>query len=86
MTDHTDKPVLFTESGWFRVGPMGWESSDDEQASFVARFFALMKEVKPLVIIWSFLYDQDVPEPFTTMGLLARGSSGSKAWNAWLGE
>jgi hypothetical protein len=53
---------------------------------FIARFFAPTKEVKPLVTIWSFLYDQDVPEPFTTMGLLAKGSSGSKAWDAWLRE
>jgi len=33
VADHTDKPVLFTKSGWFRVGPTGWESSDDEQAA-----------------------------------------------------
>jgi hypothetical protein len=40
--------------------------------------------LKPKLLIWSFLYDQDAAEPFTSMGLLGKDDSTSPAWETWL--
>ena len=73
-----NKPIVFTEIGWFREGPVGWESSDDEQKLFV--------EIPPTRIsldvrlnIWSFLYDPDTDSLFRTMGLLEDSEETSPA-------
>jgi hypothetical protein len=81
---HTDKPVAFTEVGWFREGFPGWESGPEEQAEFIDRFFKLTGNVDPVMVVWSFLYDQNVQQPFDTMGLLDVEEAHTEAWDAWL--
>jgi hypothetical protein len=84
VRNHTEKPVIFTEAGWFSVGPPGWESSEEEEARFVDFYLDQAASLKPGLLIWSFLYDQNVQAPFDTMGLLARNETTSPAWEAWL--
>ena len=84
ITLHTSKPLIFTEAGWFRTGFEGWESSSEEQARFVALYKTKTEPLEPELLIWSFLYDQDAPQPFTTMGLLRKDDLTSLAWEAWL--
>ena len=79
----TKKPTAFTEIGWFREGPVGWESSAEEQAAFIKKFFQISKNTQPHFIVWSFLYDQKIQEPFSTMGLLKNSEETSPAWEAW---
>src|SRR3989338_7542474 len=39
---HTNKPIAFTEIGWHsKPSPIGWESSEQEQADFISKFFLL---------------------------------------------
>jgi hypothetical protein len=76
---HTAKPIIFTEIGWTSSAKVaGWESSEDEQAQFIDRFFALTKELNPQVVIWSFLYDQALAEPFAAMGLITSAGDDKK--------
>lgn len=83
---YTQKPILFTETGWFREGPTGWESSEEEQAAFISLLFDLTKELKPQMIIWSFLYDPASQDLFNSMGLLRSAEETSAAWEAWIKE
>ena len=81
---HTTKPVAFTEIGWHSsADPPGWESSEAEQADFVALFFERTEVLKPEFRIWSFLYDQGVPVPFHSMGLYRADGNPKPAWDAW---
>ncbi len=80
---HINKPLAYAEVGWFRTGPVGWESSVEEQAAFIERFFSLTGG-NSRFSVWPFLYDQPVPEPATTMGLLQKIEETSAAWEAWL--
>ncbi|HPR41070.1 MAG TPA: hypothetical protein PK718_00790 [Candidatus Methanofastidiosa archaeon] len=86
ILSHTQKDVAIVESGWFRNGPAGWESSSQEQAEFVEFLTNHTDELSPRFIIWSFLYDQDVQYPFDSMGLLAADEESSPAWEAWKGS
>jgi len=82
---HTSKPVAFTEIGWHSAAsPVGWESSEAEQAEFVARFYALTQGVAPELAIWSFLYDPKTVEPFNSMGLRRPDGTARPAWEAWI--
>jgi hypothetical protein len=82
---HTSKPIAFTEVGWHSAAsPAGWESSEAEQAQFVARFFSLTRGLDMKMAIWSFMYDQKVPEPFNSMGLRRGDGSARTAWNEWV--
>lgn len=85
IREHTLLQVAFVEVGWFRDGPQGWESDQEEQATFIQTFFDLTEELKPQVLVWSFMYDQDIQEPFDSMGLLDRDEAYTEAWDAWLG-
>jgi len=85
IRSHTSKEVFITESGWFREGPEGWESDDEEQASFIHALFDLTEDLEPPLLIWSFLYDPDVQIPFDTMGLLDANEAHTRAWEAWTG-
>ncbi len=82
ITQHTSKPIAYTEAGWFRVGVARWESTPEEQARFVSRYLELTKPLNPGLLVWSFLYDQDAGEPFSSMGLLGKDDSTSPAWEA----
>ncbi|MBI4144721.1 hypothetical protein HY493_00750 [Candidatus Woesearchaeota archaeon] len=81
---HTTKPVGFSEIGWFRDGPAGWESSQDEQARFIRRFSSLTKGLDAELFIWPFVYDPAAHEPFDSAGLLESTQEDSAAWQAWL--
>lgn len=85
IASYTKKPVAFTEIGWHSAAyPPGYESSEAEQAAFVETFFELTKDVDLKLCIWSFLYDQDIVEPFNTMGLYDKRGNAKQAWNAWI--
>jgi hypothetical protein len=85
IAKHTSKPIAFTEIGWLRVGPRaaGWESSAEEQATFIKRIPDLFSAIKPAFVIWPFLFDQAIGPPFEHMGLLPPASSTSPGWEAW---
>lgn len=84
IREYTGKPIVFTETGWFREGPAsGWESSAEEQAEFIHRWFGLTDFVDPQFVIWSFMYDPEIDPPFKTMGLIPDGENTSAAWEAW---
>jgi outer membrane lipoprotein-sorting protein len=86
ISNHTTKPIAFTEIGWHsQAYPPGWESSESEQAEFVDTFFALTNGLNVELAIWSFLYDPDIIKPFDSMGLYYRTSGVAKqAWYQWL--
>ena len=74
---HTAKPVAFTELGWPAADEApGWTSSQADQASFVRRFNGATTALPPRLIVWSFVYDQQVSAPFDHLGLL--NSDGSQ--------
>ena len=58
ITEHTSLPIAFTEMGWFRHGFTGWESTPEEQAAYIDRYFELSEPIDPVFTIWSFYYDQ----------------------------
>ena len=85
IRDRTTKTVVFTEIGWHsEASPVGWESSESEQAEFVKTFFDLTKELKPEFAIWSFLYDQNIIQPFNSMGFFISDGSAKLVWNKWI--
>ncbi|MDX1535836.1 MAG: hypothetical protein R3346_03690 [Candidatus Spechtbacterales bacterium] len=84
ILSHTDKPIAFSETGWFREGPDSeWESSVEEQERYIRKLPSLISPTNPKFVTWLFLYDQETRPPFTTMGLLAPEDETSDAWEAW---
>ena len=82
--DHTAKATAFTEVGWpSGTEAPGYESSNDEQAAFVARFGTLVSPSNPAFVIWSFLYDQGTPKPFSSIGLIGRDGTAKPALQVW---
>jgi hypothetical protein len=86
IREHTMKEVLFTEIGWFREGPEGWESSETEQADFIRTFFDLTSGIEPSLSIWSFMYDQKAQYPFDSMGLMDVNEAHVEAWEDWTSQ
>jgi len=85
IKSHTSKPIAFTEIGWHSAAsPLGWESSEEEQAEFVQRFFNLSSGLDKQIAIWSFLYDQNTIEPFNSMGLFRSDKTSRPAWDKWV--
>ena len=87
VSNHTSKPIAITEMGWHtQASPAGWESSEAEQAAFVARFFDISDVSTLEFVIWSFLYDPDTNESvFGTIGLKDRTTGLAKqAWPVWV--
>lgn len=85
IQQHTSKPVAFMEIGWHsNANPAGWESSNTKQAQFVTVFFNLTKGLNKEIAIWSFLYDQNITEPFNSMGLWTVNDEAKPAWNTWI--
>ena len=84
---HVNESVGFTEIGWHTGNVSGgWGSSQEEQAAFVSRFFALTKGLNRAFVVWSFLYDQAAVVPFNTMGLFYVNGTAKLAWQTWLSE
>ena len=87
IASRTSKPIAITELGWSANSTIaGWESDDAEQAGFVARFFELMEPLRDRseMVVWSFLFDQELDDPFTGIGLRRPDGSARPAWDAWL--
>jgi hypothetical protein len=81
---HTAKPIAFTEMGWHTAPtPTGWEGSEEKQRDFVGLFFNYTGSLNKELAIWSFLYDQNVPLPFNSMGFFGANGSQKLAWNTW---
>jgi hypothetical protein len=76
----------FTEMGWHSSAfPVGWESSEQEQADFVDLFFSLNEPHSAEFIVWSFMYDPATSQPFNAMGLRRSSDGGAKiAWDVWI--
>jgi hypothetical protein len=83
IAEHSALPVAFTETGWFREGLPGWESSPEEQTAFIDRYFELSESIDPVFTIWSFFYDQETFEPFSTMGLIDVNMTVTAGFDAW---
>jgi hypothetical protein len=84
LPQRTAKPIAFSEIGWpSSLGAAGWQSSEEEQARFVTRFFELTRTLEPRIAIWSFLYDQSLADPFRGIGLLRPDGTKRPAWQAW---
>ncbi|MFN0152682.1 MAG: hypothetical protein ACKVU1_18420 [bacterium] len=89
IASRTTKPIAFTELGWHVSATIPeWESDEAEQAAFVARFADLAAPLgsQTEMVIWSFLYDAGLPEPFVGMGLRRDDGSARPAWDAWLAQ
>lgn len=85
IASHTSKPVAIIETGWHTASsPIGWEGSDSKQAAFVTRLFSSISAMNIELVVWSFLYDQNVIEPFNSMGLWRRDGTSKPAWQTWL--
>ncbi len=86
IESHVTTSAAFVELGWHSAAsPVGWESSEAEQAEFVDRFLALTAGIDPSFVVWSFLYDPPAPEPFNTMGLRSATTREAKAaWQHWV--
>lgn len=85
INQHVSKPIAFTENGWHTEAyPPGWESSEEEQAEYVERFFELTKDLDVELTIWSFMYGQGTIQPFNTMGLRRPDGTAKPAWDAWV--
>jgi hypothetical protein len=85
IQQYTQKPIAFVEIGWHADSSIpGWESSESEQAAFVETFFRLTKGLDMEFAIWSFLYDQDILEPFRSMGLYSSDGHAKQAWDIWI--
>ncbi len=82
---HVKKPIGFTEIGWHSFTALeGWESSEEEQEEFIKRFFELTKGTDPAMVVWPFMYDPLLPEPFTSIGLITRDEKEKRAWKEWM--
>jgi hypothetical protein len=85
ITAHTSKPIAFTEIGWHSDDDIpGWESSGTEQAEFIETFFTLTRNLDMPIAIWSFMFDQDIPDPFKHTGLIHNDGTAKPAWDAWI--
>jgi hypothetical protein len=85
IRNYTTKSIAFTEIGWHSAAsPLGWESSEQEQAEFIQIFFELTQDVDREIVIWSFMYDPDIVEPFNSMGLRRSDGTTRPAWAAWI--
>ena len=84
ISEYVSKPIAFTEIGWHSAdSPTGWESSESEQAEFINKFFELTKDLDMEVVVWSFIYDPDIFEPFNSMGLITQEGHEKLAWSTW---
>lgn len=85
VRDHTSLPIGFTEIGWHSAADVvGWESSESEQADFVALFKSSVQPLHSPFLIWSFVYDPPAAAPFNSMGLRRLDYSPRPAWTEWV--
>ncbi|MBI5157598.1 MAG: hypothetical protein HZA58_06225 [Acidimicrobiia bacterium] len=81
------RPIAFTEMGWQAGGDFGpYSGTPAAQDRFVERFGELTAGADVAFFVWSFLFDQAVPEPFDTMGLIAADGTPRPGWERWGGS
>lgn len=84
IKNRTSKGIAFVEVGWMSSASIkGYESSEEEQSRFVTKFGELTKSLGSEINIWAFLYDQNIAEPFTSMGLIDKNGSARQALQVW---
>ena len=83
ITQHTDLLIAFSEMGWFREGVTGWESTSQEQAQYINRYFELSVSINPVFTVWSFYYDQGTMALFNNMGLMDANMTATPGLEAW---
>ncbi|MCX6656629.1 MAG: hypothetical protein NTY03_16140, partial [Candidatus Bathyarchaeota archaeon] len=85
IREFTLKPIIFSEIGWHCEGsPVGWESSEAEQAAFIIRYHELTKNLGVEIAVWCFVYDPNTIEPFRSMGLCRDDDTSRPAWDSWV--
>lgn len=89
---HWDGPIAFTEIGWLAAPHAPYPGGEQEQAGFVAQFFALCDDLPLYEVLWLFLHDWDgqVGQPaFADIGLRNNDGtvvrSADAAWRAEVG-
>lgn len=83
ILEHVDKPVVFTEVGWQAGGDLAnWSGTPEKQAAYVNARAPELVEVGSMVI-WSFLWDQEAPPAFETMGLVSGSDDERPALQVW---
>lgn len=92
ITEHTDRPVGFTELGWpsARIAPLagsaveGLGGTPEEQVAFIERLEALLEPVDPSFAMWVWAYDTPAVGPtFESLGLSEQGGAPKPALEAW---
>lgn len=82
---HTDRPIAFTELGWHAAGDFAqWSGTEEAQAGFVRRFPELIEGMDVVFYTWSFLFDQEIPGIWESIGLVGRDGEERAAWDTWL--
>lgn len=81
------RPVAFTEVGW-HSGEIfeGWDSTEAEQAAFVARFLELVEPLSPSLALWAFMFDftgESLSLPFRSMALMRDDNTPRPAFLEW---
>lgn len=84
ISQHTQKPIAFTEVGWQSGSLHNWVNNETTQARFVKAFFDLTSSLPKDAVVWTFAYHQSAAVPFNSMGLLNAGGTQKQAWDAWL--
>jgi hypothetical protein len=85
ITNHSSKPILFSELGWSAgYVATGWNSTPLLQQQFVVKFFELTSTLESQANIWSFLYDPETVVPFNTMGMFSSDGTERPAWQEFI--
>jgi len=87
ISTSTPRNIIYSEVGWSTSDALeGWESSQEEQVGFIDRFWTLNESVEPKFVIWSFMFDQEVVEPFNKMGLIEKSGAKKSGWDSFLSK
>ncbi|MDO8391600.1 MAG: hypothetical protein Q7V57_14055 [Actinomycetota bacterium] len=83
---HTELPVLFTESGWTADDTLPLlPGSEQEQVSFIDVFATQAAELRAEVLVWSFVFGDQIPQQqFVGMTLRRADGSARPSWDRWL--
>lgn len=83
----TTKPIAISELGWPSANvATGWGSSPETQTEFLSRYFGITKDVGLEFSVWSFMYDQQIPAPFSNLGLIDPQNQPKLAWQTFVGQ
>ena len=89
IADHWAGPVVFTELGWLGGSSPPYPGGEEDQASFISRFFDLTGNLELRYVTWLFLHDwdgQDTLPAFRFIGLRENDGTPRPADAAWRNE